>query len=409
MVIKQLVKPLILVLGVAAMVSCATGDKHPDNTAAAIVPADVPADFIKGVDVSMLPELEQLGGKFYDNGQVQDPLVIFKAHGVNYIRLRVWDDPKTQDGKPYGGGDVDLNRTLQVAKRAKALGFKYLLDIHYSDFWTDPRKQMKPKAWATLPFPQLVKQVHDYTRDVLDAHRAAGVMPDMVQVGNELNSGMLWPDGKSWGGDGKEFERLSALLQAGIAGVRESYQPGESVSIMLHLAEGGKNDTFRWWFDAITQQGVTDYDVIGMSYYPYWHGTMAALKANMDDVSARYHKPVIVVETAYAFTNKNGDALGNSYSGDTPMENWPVSVAGQAAFLKDLMETVAAVPNGQGLGIFYWEPDWIPVKGTTWATRAGMKYAHDEGAMGDSWENQAMFDFDGNALPSLKVFDTPKK
>lgn len=414
MLSKYSFSPLLLAMSLFAVVGCSaqSGDNAVTantQTATTIKPVAVPAGFIKGMDVSMLPELEQHGATFFnEQQQPEDAMQILKAHGVNYIRARVWVDPKSADGTPYGGGDVDLTRAIAIAKRAKALDMKFLLDIHYSDFWTDPRKQMKPKAWAKLSFPALVKQVHDYTRNVLNAYRKAGVMPDMVQVGNELNSGMLWPDGKSWGGDGHEFERLAKLLNAGIKGVRESYPQGHSAPIMLHLAEGGKNDTFRWWFDGITKNGVTDYDIIGMSYYPYWHGPLAALKANMADVTVRYHKPVIVVETAYPFTSDNGDTLPNYYAGDKAYGDWPVSVAGQAKFLTDLMSAVAAVPNQQGLGIFYWEPEWIPTAGTTWATPAGMKYGNDMGQPGNGWENQALFDFEGHVLPSLRVFGIPQ-
>lgn len=368
-----------------------------------IAPADVPASFIKGVDISILPEVEKLGGVYYQDGQEKDALEIFRDHGVNYVRMRVWLDPKDEQGVPYGGGQVTLDDAIAVGERAKALGMSYLLDLHYSDFWTDPAKQFKPKAWKELPFDSLVKEVYNYTFNVLAEHRKAGIMPNMIQIGNELNSGMLWPEGKNWGGDGNEFDRLAALLNAGVQAVKDSYHEDEPVKIMLHLAEAGKNETFRWWFDEITKRNVP-FDVIGMSYYPFWHGPMSAVKTNMDDIASRYGKPVMIVETSYAYTSENGDALGNSFDGLTPAEGYPVSVEGQAKYLKDIMELVASVPNGLGQGLFYWEPSWLPVPGVTWATKEGMKYIDDEWAEGNSWDNQALFDFKGNMLPSMNVF-----
>ncbi|VTM52128.1 galactosidase [Klebsiella pneumoniae] len=166
---------------------------------------------------------------------------------------------------------------------------KLLLDFHYSDFWTDPGKQFKPKAWEKLDYPQLKTAIHDYTRDTIARFKQAGVLPDMVQIGNEINGGILWPEGKSWGQGGGEFDRLAGLLNAAIAGLKENLRQGEQVKIMLHLAEGTKNDTFRWWFDEIDKRHVP-YDVIGLSMYTYWNGPISALKANMDDISKRYNK-----------------------------------------------------------------------------------------------------------------------
>lgn len=362
-----------------------------------------PTDFIRGADVSTLAEVERLGGKCFENGEQEDCLVILKRHGFNYIRLRLWNDPYDDNGVAYGGGIGDLATVTELAQRAKALGYKFLLDFHYSDFWADPGKQFKPKAWEQLSFDQLATTVNDYTKEVLVSLKDAGVEPDMVQIGNEINSGMLWPDAKSWGGDGHEFEYLAAILNAGISAVREI--DGNTTQIMLHLAEGGKNSTFRWWFDGITQNGVSDFDVIGMSYYPYWHGTLDALQYNMEDMITRYGKDIAIAETAYGFTTDNGDSLGNNFGPkEEQTAGYTASVEGQAHFLTDLMDRVSALPEHRGLGIFYWEPTWLPV-GVTWASNEGMDYIATEGDTGDAWENQALFDFDGNALESLTVFE----
>jgi arabinogalactan endo-1,4-beta-galactosidase len=366
----------------------------------------MPADFIKGADISTLLDAEKHGAKFYnDKNQPQDALAILKANGVNYVRLRLWVDPKDAQGNAYGGGDNDLATTLALAKRAKAQGMKLLLDLHYSDFWTDPGKQFKPKAWEKLDYPQLKSRVHDYTRDTIAQFKQAGVLPDMVQIGNEINGGMLWPEGKSWGQGGGEFDRLAGLLTAGIDGVKENLNNGEQVKIMLHLAEGTKNDTFRWWFDEITKRNVP-FDVIGLSMYTYWNGPISALQANMDDISKRYNKDVIVVEAAYAYTLANCDNAENSFQAkEEKAGGYPATVQGQYDYVHDLMQSVINVQGQRGKGIFYWEPTWIAVPGNGWATPAGMKYINDHWKEGNARENQALFDCQGKVLPSVKVFN----
>ncbi|MBZ6730081.1 glycoside hydrolase family 53 protein [Klebsiella grimontii] len=368
--------------------------------------SNMPADFIKGADISTLLDAEKHGAKFFNhNNQQQDPIAILKADGVNYVRLRLWVDPKDAQGQRYGGGDNDLAATLALAKRAKAQGMKLLLDFHYSDFWTDPGKQFKPKAWEKMDYPQLKTTIHDYTRDTVARFKQEGVLPDMVQIGNEINGGMLWPEGKSWGQGGGEFDRLAGLLNAAIDGLKENLTAGEQVKIMLHLAEGTKNDTFRWWFDEISKRNVP-YDIIGLSMYTYWNGPISALKANMDDISKRYNKDVIVVEAAYAYTLENCDNAENSFQAKEEKDGgYPATIQGQYNYIHDLMQAVADVPGHRGKGIFYWEPTWIAVPGNTWATPAGMKYIHDEWKEGNARENQALFDCQGKALPSMKVFN----
>ena len=365
----------------------------------------MPADFIKGADISTLLEAEQHGAKFYNqNGQQQDAIAILKANGVNYVRLRLWVDPQDASGKTYGGGSNNLENTIALAKRVKALGLKLLLDFHYSDFWTDPGKQFKPKAWEKMDYPQLKTAIHDYTRDTIARFKKEGVLPDMVQIGNEINGGMLWPEGKSWGQGGGEFDRLAGLLNAAIGGLKENLTGGEQVKIMLHLAEGTKNDTFRWWFDEIAKRDVP-FDIIGLSMYTYWNGPISALKANMDDISKRYNKDVIVVEAAYGYTLDNCDNAENSFQAKEEKDGgYPGTVQGQYDYIHDLMQSVIDVPDHRGKGIFYWEPTWIAVPGTTWATKAGMKYIHDEWKEGNARENQALFDCQGKVLPSITVF-----
>ncbi|PMU03296.1 glycoside hydrolase family 53 protein [Aeromonas salmonicida] len=391
---------------VAAMLATGLNMMAPSVLAAETVqiqPVKVAADFIKGADLSMLAEVEKHGGKFFDeHGNPQDAMAILKENGFNYIRLRLWVDPKDADGKPYGGGNNDLATTIELAKRAKANGMKFLLDYHYSDFWTDPARQNKPKAWASMNIDQLTEAVYQHTKTTMDAFAKAGVLPDMVQVGNEINGGMLWPEGKSWGQNGGEFDRLAGLLNAGIKAVKEH---GDQIKIILHLAEGTKNDTFIWWFDEITKRKVP-FDIIGLSYYIYWNGPMNALQYNMDDISKRYDKDLIVVEAAYGYTTANCDNAENNFtSKEADDAGYPATVQGQANYLHDLLQVVTKVPEGRGKGVFYWEPAWLPTPGATWATKAGMKYNSDDWKEGNARENQSLFDCQGKVLPSIKAFN----
>jgi arabinogalactan endo-1,4-beta-galactosidase len=347
------------------------------------------SDFIRGMDVSMLEQIEKNGGKFYDKGTEQDALKILKESGVNYIRLKLWNDP---DGN--GGGNSDLETIKNLAVRAEELGMKIFLNFHYSDFWADPSLQTKPEAWKDLNYSVLKDAVYNFTYQSLVELQKAGATPDMVQVGNELNNGMLWPEGKIWAKDDEPvggFAQFAELLQSGLNAVDEfSADKEKEIKTVVHLADGGDNDLYRWFFDRLIAKGVSNFDVIGVSYYPYWHGTFAELKNNL--------------ETAYAFTLNNGDDLDNIVGQDqidlvdqfdgTDDGDYPASIQGQTDIVHRVMKIVNEVPNNKGIGVFYWEGDWIPVDGAGWKT-----------GKGNAWENQAMFDFEGNALPSLNVFN----
>jgi len=351
----------------------------------------------------MLEQIEKNGGKFYDKGTEQDALKILKESGVNYIRLKLWNDP---DGN--GGGNSDLETIKNLAVRAEELGMKIFLNFHYSDFWADPSLQTKPEAWKDLNYSVLKDAVYNFTYQSLVELQKAGATPDMVQVGNELNNGMLWPEGKIWAKDDEPvggFAQFAELLQSGLNAVDEfSADKEKEIKTVVHLADGGDNDLYRWFFDRLIAKGVSNFDVIGVSYYPYWHGTFAELKNNLNDISGRYNKEVAVVETAYAFTLNNGDDLDNIVGQDqidlvdqfdgTDDGDYPASIQGQTDIVHRVMKIVNEVPNNKGIGVFYWEGDWIPVDGAGWKT-----------GKGNAWENQAMFDFEGNALPSLNVFN----
>jgi arabinogalactan endo-1,4-beta-galactosidase len=362
--------------------------------------AGLGSDFIMGADVSMLAQMEANGAVFYENGKPKDCLTILKDQGVNWIRLRIWNDPTDAKGQPLGGGNNDLAKTVMIAKRAKAMGLKFFLDFHYSDWWADPGKQNKPKAWTDLHGDALSSAVYDYTASVLRTLAKAGAMPDMIELGNEINGGILWPDGNTGGpasnGIGG-YDVLANLLGAGAKAVRDvdpnSGDPGKRARILIHLANGGDNALYRRVFDELTKRKV-DFDVIGLSYYSYWHGTINQFRNNMNDVSARYGKDVVVAEASYAYTLKDADATANLFSEkEQKPGGYKATLQGQATAIRDVIEAVAKVPNGRGLGIFYWEPDWYAVPDAGWQTGAG-----------DAWDNQAMFDSQGNALPSLNVF-----
>lgn len=381
----------VLVVGLfVSLVSVALGSKQVEAK-----------ELIRGADISILADMEKSGAGYYENGVKKDALQILKNNGVNYVRLRLWQDPYDDQGNSYGAGTNDLNTTIALAKRAKNLGLKVLLDFHYSDFWVDPGKQNLPKAWENYSFEQLDAALYGYTKSVLTEMKNNGVYPDMVQIGNELNSGMLWPYGKSWGEGGGEFDRLATFLKSGIRGVKET-QPVDT-PIMLHLADGGDTDVFTWWFDEVTKRGV-DYDLIGLSYYPYWHGSMNALQTTMNTISARYDKEVNVVETAYGHTTANADSMPNAFGPEQEIAGgYAATPAGQREYLNDLVTRIQTVPNEKGNGFFYWEPLWYNGN-VSWATAAGMNYLGVQSQTGNEWDNQAMFDFNGQALPSLKAF-----
>lgn len=361
-------------------------------------------DIIKGADISSLLEIEKAGGKFYDRGKQEDLYVILARYGINYVRLRLWNDPYSMEGIPYGAGTNDLEAVKELAKRAKAHGMKVLLDYHYSDFWADPGKQIPPKAWQGKTVDGLEKAVYDYTADTLEGLKSEGIIPDMVQVGNEVTNGLLWPYGRK-----PEFENIARFISAGIRAVRKS---APAAKIMLHLDNGGRNDLYREWFDNYVRRGE-DFDIIGLSYYPFWHGTMEALKNNMDDIAVRYGKDLVIAEVSMGFTMEDYA----SYEGLAPEERkgmatkpelaarieHPMTVQGQCDFLKDLFQIIDKVPDGHGKGFFYWEPAWIPVNGCEWATPAALEYTGEKGPGGNEWANQALFDYDGNSLPSLEI------
>lgn len=379
-----------------------TGEVYgaPVQPEATVIVEGYREDYVRGVDISTLTAIEDKGGKYVDsNGTERDLLDILKDRGVNYVRLRLWNDPQKS------GGYNDKEDVIRLATRVKEKGMKILLDFHYSDEWAHPGQQLRPKAWEGLSHEELKQAVYNYTVEVVGEMKAKGAMPDMVQIGNEINSGVL--NGLS---SDVDFEKNVALLKSGIDAVRavegEITNNADKVKIMIHLAEGGKADMFKWYFGELSKGGL-DYDIIGLSYYPFWHGTFADVQNTMNEVSAEFGKDVIIAETSYPFSYKNGDAHGNIIGSDEALHvggaDFPATVQGQYDAIAGIMDMIANVPNNHGAGFFYWEPAWIP---------AGVGWIASEG---NAWENQAMFDYDefpangghsyeGRALWSLDVY-----
>ena len=289
------------------------GTPHPVTNA--IYKPHKVKDKILGADISFLPELESRGVKFSDNGVQKDAIRILKDHGFNYIRLRIFNDPAAPKGYSPGKGFCDLEHTKAMAKRIKAAGMKFLLDFHYSDTWADPGKQFKPSAWEGEDFTALKKSIYDFTAKVMTELKDQGTTPDMVQVGNEINHGMIWPEGAI-----NNLDTLAQFLYSGITAVKEV---SPRTTIMLHIALGGQNSESRFWLDAMEERKVP-FDVIGLSYYPKWHGTLTDLKNNMDDLAKRYPQQVMVAEYTYLKTEVNDIAF--------------------------------SLPDGKSVGTFIWEP-----------------------------------------------------
>ncbi len=336
---------------------------------------------ILGADISSLKKSEDKGGIYRDeNGVNCDAMQILKDHGVNYTRLRVWVNPTD--------GYHNKDRVLHMARRVKDHGLKLLVDFHYSDAWADPSKQFKPTTWKDYTFTQLVQAVYSHTYEVCHELQAQGTPADMVQVGNEINNGLLWPDGKT-----PQWDNLATLLKSGCEAVKAGHHP---TAIMLHLAEGGDNAGTRNWFDHVLVRDV-QFDLIGLSHYTYWHGPLAQLQYNLNDIATRYQKEVVIAETAYPFTLAEADAQQNVvHSASQLTQGYAATEAGQAAMLRDVMVVVRAVPNGRGLGIFYWEPTWMVVAGNGWDPA--------NPASGNEWENQALFNFDQRPTAALNEF-----
>jgi arabinogalactan endo-1,4-beta-galactosidase len=363
---RLLVTPVLAVLAMSA--------------AAAAVPSPAAAAStlsMLGADVSTAQRALDLGARYFNaSGTAQDPLDILKGAGVNYVRLRVWNNPVS--------GYNNKAKVLAYARTVKAKGLKLLIDFHYSDTWADPGKQFKPAAWASHGISQLQTDVSNFTADVCGSLKAQGTTPDSVQIGNEINVGMLWNDGKVVNND---FTNLSLLLKAGYNATKAC---NSGTQVVIHVADADSDAHARWFYDGITAKGVT-WDISGLSYYCFWHGSLANMSSVVADVKSRYGKPVIIAETAYPFTAANADSTGNSVTGSQPCAGYPATSAGQAS---NFAAVQSAARTGGAIGIFYWEPTWYAVPGNGWDPA-------DINGSGDGWDNMATFDWTGHVNPNI--------
>lgn len=347
-------------------------------------PASSSSVGIRGADISFTLQEERIGQSYSDNGQTAPLEKILAGHGANYVRIRVWVDPPK--------GTSDLDSALALARRANAAGLQLLLDLHYSDSWADRTAQQTPAAWQGKSPDQLHNIVHDYTRDVVAAFTRQGTPVDILQIGNETTHGMLWPTGQIYRQNGEDWAGYAELVKAGIKGAKDG-SPARTPRIMLHSDTGGDQGATTYYFDHLQQQGV-GFDLVGLSYYPFWHGSLAGLEENLHALASRYGKDIIVVETAYPWTLSSG---GNVQSVVTSLDalpdaaSYPPTPQGQAKFFEALNRVIRGVPNGHGAGYFIWEPGWLP--GVPADARTGNTHS-----------NLTLFDWWGHGLPALDAF-----
>lgn len=409
---------LVIVLSLSFLfVGCDTEDKknppppiHVESDTLYVEKVEnLPEDFIMGMDASCVPSLEASGVKYYDyNGEETDVYKTLYNNGINYIRVRVWNDPFDENGNGYGGGNCDIENAIKVGKRATENHMKLLVNFHYSDFWADPAKQMVPKAWAKMDIDTKANALYEYTKDCLQKLKNAGVDVGMVQIGNETNGKMCGE--KIW------MNIVFKLMASGSKAVREVLP---NALIAVHFANPEKVTNYADYASKLAYYNL-DYDVFASSYYPYWHGTLENLTEVLNNVANTYNKKVMVAEVSYAYTAEDSDFYGNTISeGGGVTKNYPYTVQGQANCVRDVIDTVAKMKNG--IGVFYWEGTWISVGGASyeenlaiwekhgsgWASSYAGDYDPDDAGQwygGNAVDNQAFFDKEGKPIESLKVF-----
>ena len=363
-----------------------------------------------GIDVSTYFEELEHGAKYFDGAKEIDPIAEFHKNGADIMRIRVWVDPHGEHGEPYLAGTCDTANYVKLAQLSQKKGYKIMLDFHYSDFWCDPGKQFLPKKWRGMSLEQLVDEVYRYTVEVCTVSRENGIAPEYIQVGNEITNGILWPLGQLMGGEnGTErtnYKAFCDLLKAGVRGCREIFPQSK---LILHLERSYDQAVYNEFFTNMVKFGV-DYDVIGFSYYPSWHGTFEQLFANID-MCKKFGKEEMIVETGYPFTGEDyvqgvDDVhlcvAGNGLLPESFSEQYPLTPKGQ----KDFTQTLLGLAEQHGVSaVCWWEPLWLPGEGICWASNAAQKYIHDESkSTRNEWANQCLFDYEGKKLPAFDVF-----
>lgn len=366
-------------------------------------------NFIRGMDVSSILAEEKSGVKYYNaEGKEQDVFTTMAEAGVNYARIRIWNDPFDENGNGYGGGNNDLATAIALGKRATENGMKVCIDFHYSDFWADPAKQMCPKAWIDLSLEEKSNALYEFTKDSLTQLLENGVDVCMVQVGNETNNGMA---GET------QIPNIAKLMNSGSKAIREvSKNYDKDIEVALHYTNANDYDGLDSILYKLSSFQV-DYDIFALSYYPYWHGTFENLQNVMTNIQDKYGKKTLIAETAYCYTTDDTDGSGNSVGEADLIDAYGATVQSQSTALRD----VCATANDVGaLGVFYWEGAWIAVGdvnadnspiweefGSGWASSYATAYdPNDAGKYygGCSWDNQALFDATGKPLESLNTF-----
>ena len=365
-----------------------------------------------GIDVSTYFEEKRANARYLLNGKEVDPLKVFKDNGITYMRIRIWNNPFSEDHKPYKGGTCDVDNFLKLATLSKQYGYKIVPDFHYSDFWADPGKQFIPKDWANDSYETLLLKVSEFTKNTLLKLKDNGIDVEMLQIGNEITNGMLWPIGKlTDNGEGKRrgnYDALCGLLKAGINAAKDVYP---NAKIILHLERSGDAKVYQEFFEEMEKHNV-NYDIIGASYYPYWHGSFKQLFTNLDACKARFNKEIMIMELGYGFTledyilTNNGapHLVINEDKLKEMKENlpYPLNEEGQASFIEEFL----SLCKKHGVeAVFYWEPLWIPGEDICWASSDGQKYINECGkSQRNEWANQCLYDYKGNALKALNRF-----
>ncbi|TCO07203.1 glycoside hydrolase family 53 protein [Natronoflexus pectinivorans] len=353
--------------------------------------------FMMGVDLSYVNQIEDNGGVYLENGIATDPYEVLKNHGANYVRLRLWHNPDWvfdlyDNNPPLYSGFYDVMKSIQ---RAKDAGMSVLLDFHYSDTWADPGHQDVPKAWQDITsIDVLSDSVYNYTYHILDRLHSKGLLPEMIQVGNETNCGMMFTNAKP------EFPSLNVcqgnwsqfgqVINSAIKAIRDiDSRVGQETIVALHVADPA---TMQWWLpDVIQKGGIMDFDVMGFSYYHIWHTSISfnQIPGVVEDLINRFNKDIVLLETAYPFTTANNDNYPNIFYTQNVVSGFPYTVEGQKNFMISLVQNLK---NAGAIGAFYWEPAWIT---------SDMR---DLWGTGSSWENCAFFNFSGNLTEVVEYF-----
>lgn len=415
--ITRLLLPFLLLTELTACQFPSTPDMSRDDTKTTSTlyvnkVENMPSDFILGMDASSVISEEDSGVKYYDyDGKEADVFKVLSDSGVNYIRVRIWNNPYSAAGKGYGGGNNDVAKAIAIGKRATQYKMKLLVDFHYSDFWADPSKQQSPKAWADMTYDSKCTALYEFTKDTLTQLRKAGVVVGMVQLGNETTAGKMAGETR--------FSFFAGLLNNGAKAVREVCP---DALVAVHFTNPEKTGNYADYAAKLKENNV-DYDVFGSSYYPYWHGTLENLSTVLSDIATTYNKKVMILETSYAYTSEDTDFWGNTIGATSGYDSkpYPFTIAGQANSVREITNCVVnSMKNG--IGICYWEGTWISVGqdsldankvkweryGSGWASSYAGEYdAKDAGQYygGCAVDNQAFFDAKGKPLESLKVFN----